>query len=160
MPETTVPSYDFLRLLSQVSRNVLDCVTKSTKNFSPVTNSPRSTDTSFSSLAINVYSTIYRPLGSLQNGRKSGSEFKLACECFNELCSPIKPVSSQLSIGISPSSKSVAVPNDWSLGSFFLIAISASCVLTGAQYEWGMNPFWTKLFVHLTTGKHYILKEK
>lgn len=36
---------------------------------SPVTNSPRSTDTSFSSRAMNVYSTMYRPLGSLANGK-------------------------------------------------------------------------------------------
>lgn len=115
------------------------------KSFLPVTNSPLSTDTSFSSLAINVYKTIYRPLGSFAKIWKSGSEFKLACECFNELCRPIKPetLSSQLSIGITPSSISAVVPKDWSLGSFFLIAMSASCVLTGAQYEWGMNPFRT-----------------
>lgn len=45
--------------------------------FIPVTNSPRSTETSFSSLAINVYKTIYLPEGSLENGNMSGSICKL-----------------------------------------------------------------------------------
>lgn len=127
----------------------------------PVTNSPRSTETSFSSRAMNVYSTMYLPQISFANGKKSGSELRLACDCFSiELCRSISPVivlsSSKSAVNSTvPSIRSFTVavdtllfmilfgcctPTDCSRGNFFLMAKSANCVLYGAQYECGMKP--------------------
>lgn len=104
---------------------------------------------------------MYRPQISFANGRKSGSELRLACDCFSiELCRSIRPVivvsSNRSAVNSTvPSIKSFTVavdalilvilfgncmPTDCSRGSFFLIANSANCVLYGAQYECGMKP--------------------